>query len=241
MENPIRLGNLGVPLFRRPTHRSALNGFKRYTWQNKLLYFERPHGDKNTIIPVCHSSDIYSDILSGIFFWQILLAGKRTREQLWWNLETKVSRFHQSCHLLLFLLLLVEVRPCPLRSGAPVLSSISSDNFSGISFWSYLGLHCSGLRSGPRAATPAKPPTFSVLLWRSRGRRPLGGSVPPRIQKHPSNFGIEWKITCVQQGKKVLQLKVSLWNLIPSDGSIFLQIVWQGAIVFLLYASFFLH
>ena len=29
-----------------------------------------PHRHKNTVIPVCHGSDIYSDILSGTSFWQ---------------------------------------------------------------------------------------------------------------------------------------------------------------------------
>ena len=38
------------------------------------------------------------------FLWRNFLAGKRRRGQLWWNQRPSLSRFHQSCPLLLFLL-----------------------------------------------------------------------------------------------------------------------------------------
>ena len=39
--------------------------------------------------------------------------------------------------------------------------------------------------------------------------------------------------------QKVLRLKVGLWNLISLGGSICMQIVWQGAIIFEYYLNVF--
>ena len=63
------------------------------------------------------------------FLWRNFLAGKRRRGQLWWNQRPSLSRFHQSCPLLLFLLTFYSANLMTFLLAAYV-SGISSGIFA---------------------------------------------------------------------------------------------------------------
>ena len=102
----------------------------QYTRTNHFIWGD-PHYHRNTVIPVCHGSDMYSDLLSGTFFWHFFLARMNGKGQLWWNLE--LDEISTGAHW--DLEFAVEVRQCPLKSGVRSSMWHIFWSFSGISVW----------------------------------------------------------------------------------------------------------